>query len=249
MHLKTFLSLISAMSITASLAGIATPARADDDLLNLNDLFGHDNGRPGDNHGPKSPRVVLISLDGAKPDFIRKFIAEGVLPLNGGLAPLSLRGAVALQNVTASPSLTAVAHVAIATGSTAEPLRWLPLAAASMVLYASGTALNDVFDCEIDRAERPGRPLPSGRIGLAHGIILGLLAIAVGAIWLALRANLLTGTLTLITAFSYVAIYTPLKRYTTLATFIGAFPGAMPPLIGWVAALIWAVDRDETKQL
>ena len=52
----------------------------------------------------------------------------------------------------------------LATGSIAEPGRWLPLAAASMVLYASGTALNDVFDFEIDRAERPNRPLPSGQV-------------------------------------------------------------------------------------
>src|SRR5271163_708207 len=52
----------------------------------------------------------------------------------------------------------------LATGSFAEPMRWLPLIAASMVLYASGTALNDVFDSEIDRAERPNRPIPSGQI-------------------------------------------------------------------------------------
>ncbi len=63
--------------------------------------------------------MVLISLDGAKPDFIQKFIDEGVLPRDGGLARLSRNGAVALQNVTASPSLTAVSHIEIATGSTA----------------------------------------------------------------------------------------------------------------------------------
>ena len=48
--------------------------------------------------------------------------------------------------------------------------------------------------------------------------------------------TLLTGTLTLLTALTYVAVYTPLTRHTTLATFIGAFPGAMPPLLGWTAA-------------
>ena len=61
----------------------------------------------------------MISLDGAKPDFIQKFIEEGVLPRDGGLARLSRQGAVAMQNVTASPSLTAVSHIEIATGSTA----------------------------------------------------------------------------------------------------------------------------------
>ncbi|WP_114211101.1 heme o synthase [Acidisarcina polymorpha] len=106
------------------------------------------------------------------------------------------------------------------------------------LVSAGSSALNQALERKSDAKmiRTSDRPLPSGRINLAHGILLGLLAIAIGAVWLTLRANLLTGTLTLLTAFSYVAIYTPLKRYTPLATFIGAFPGAMPPLIGWVAA-------------
>src|SRR5262249_32255112 len=58
----------------------------------------------------------LISLDGAKPDFIQQYIASGVLPANGGLAQVS-KGVTSLRNTTASPSLTAVSHIAIATGS------------------------------------------------------------------------------------------------------------------------------------
>ena len=124
MNLKTFLSLISAMSLAASLACVAAPARADDDSDNSNRRGDsrdqdHDRDDGGNHHGRKSPQVVVISLDGAKPDFIQKFIDEGVLPRDGGLARLSRHGAVALQNVTTSPSLTAVAHIAIATGSTA----------------------------------------------------------------------------------------------------------------------------------
>ena len=112
------------MSVAVSVAGSA-PARADDnnnrgvgDLSDYGRDKDHDGDNDKDNHGHK-PRVVLISLDGAKPDFIQKFIDEGVLPRDGGLARLSRHGAVALQNVTASPSLTAVSHIAIATGSTA----------------------------------------------------------------------------------------------------------------------------------
>src|SRR6267378_4097751 len=129
MNLKSFFSLISAMSLAASLACVAAPARADHDGDDRDHGHGdsrdhdhdrdHDGDRDGDHHGRKSPRVVLISLDGAKPDFIQKFIDEGVLPRDGGLARLSRHGAVAVQNVTASPSLTAVSHIAIATGSTA----------------------------------------------------------------------------------------------------------------------------------
>lgn len=80
------------------------------------------------------------------------------------------------------------------------------------------------------------RPMVTGQIGLAHGLVLGFAAIIAGSLLLAWQANLLTGTLTLLTAVGYVAIYTPLKRITSLNTFIGAFPGALPPLIGWTAA-------------
>src|SRR4029453_7516426 len=62
-------------------------------------------------HGPwaaKPPKVVLISLDRAKPDFIQQYLRAGVLPWNGGLGRLSRDGIVAKQNITATPSLTAV---------------------------------------------------------------------------------------------------------------------------------------------
>src|SRR5262245_30067943 len=70
-------------------------------------------------HDPVVPRVILISLDGAKPQFIEKFIATHVLPSDSGLGLLRRRGSRAIQNITATPSLTAVSHLAIATGSTA----------------------------------------------------------------------------------------------------------------------------------
>jgi protoheme IX farnesyltransferase len=80
------------------------------------------------------------------------------------------------------------------------------------------------------------RPLPSGRISLAQGILAGIAVLALGSYWLLVHTNLLTVSLALLTAFTYVAVYTPLKRVTTLATFVGAFPGAMGPLLGWTAA-------------
>lgn len=113
---------MTSISLAASLAGTAAPARADQDGngrdRGSDDFHGrdHDQGR---HHGHRSPPVVLISLDGAKPNFIQQFIDEGVLPRDGGLARLSRHGAVASQNITASPSLTAVSHIEIATGSTA----------------------------------------------------------------------------------------------------------------------------------
>jgi protoheme IX farnesyltransferase len=76
----------------------------------------------------------------------------------------------------------------------------------------------------------------AGRFSLVQGLLAGLIALALGAIWLFLHTNLLTAVLALLTAFTYAAIYTPLKRITPMATFIGAFPGAMGPLLGWTAA-------------
>jgi protoheme IX farnesyltransferase len=106
------------------------------------------------------------------------------------------------------------------------------------LVSAGAGALNEALERKIDaRMKRTAdRPLASGRFSLAQGIVAGLGALALGAVWLALTTNLLTVALALLTAFTYVAIYTPLKRFTSLATFIGAFPGAMGPMLGWTAA-------------
>jgi protoheme IX farnesyltransferase len=106
------------------------------------------------------------------------------------------------------------------------------------VVTCGASALNQVLERKTDRMMRrtQNRPMAAGRISLAHGLIVGFLATFLGSLYLARATNPLTGTLTLITAVAYVAIYTPLKTVSTVNTFIGAFPGALPPLIGWTAA-------------
>ena len=106
------------------------------------------------------------------------------------------------------------------------------------VVSAGSSALNQSIERRLDAKmlRTANRPMAAGRIGLGHGIVVGLIAIIAGTLWLTRETNLITGGLTLLTAFLYVAVYTPLKRVTPLATFIGAFPGAMPPLLGWTAA-------------
>ncbi|MHB1699156.1 MAG: heme o synthase [Acidobacteriaceae bacterium] len=114
---------------------------------------------------------------------------------------------------------------------------WSTLLGIGLVSCGS-SALNQVFERRSDALMRRtlDRPLATGRISLPHGVIVGLLAIILGSLSLVWQTNPLTGFLTLLTAVCYVGVYTPLKRHTTLATFIGAFPGAMPPLLGWTAA-------------
>ncbi len=105
------------------------------------------------------------------------------------------------------------------------------------VVTLGSSALNQALERKTDLLmhRTADRPMAAGRIGLAHGLIVGFLAVFLGSLYLAITTNVLTGTLTLLTAIAYVAIYTPLKRVTVINTFIGAFPGALPPLIGWTA--------------
>jgi len=106
------------------------------------------------------------------------------------------------------------------------------------IVTCGASALNQSLERKTDRQmhRTRNRPMAAGRISLAHGLLVGFAATFLGSLYLARTTNLLTGTLTLLTAVSYVAIYTPLKQFSTLNTFIGAFPGALPPLLGWTAA-------------
>ncbi|HXU16442.1 MAG TPA: heme o synthase [Terriglobales bacterium] len=107
------------------------------------------------------------------------------------------------------------------------------------LLVASGTAtlnqwMERVWDGEMRRTAR--RPLPSGRLSSREAWVFGMLLSVAGGIYLAALVNRLSAVLAISTLLSYLLIYTPLKRRTPLCTLLGAFPGAMPTLIGWAGA-------------
>ena len=106
------------------------------------------------------------------------------------------------------------------------------------LLAAGASSLNQLLEREHDAKmhRTQDRPMPSGRLTPEAGLIIGGACAGAGLIWLALAVNLLTALLGAITLASYVFVYTPLKRVTTLNTAIGAIPGALPPLMGWTAA-------------
>ena len=118
-------------------------------------------------------------------------------------------------------------------------LRWgLVHALFGIALVSSGTAaLNEVMERDTDRQMRRTafRPLPAGRMSLVHGTLLGVVLAIGGSLYLVAFANPLTGLLTFLTSVVYLAAYTPLKRFSPLCTFVGAFPGAMPGVLGWTA--------------
>lgn len=105
-------------------------------------------------------------------------------------------------------------------------------------LVSAGTAaLNEVLERDLDSLMRrtSARPLVTGRMSLTHGLAAGLVMVIAGTEYLAFTTNLLTAFLTVATAAVYLGAYTPLKRVHPLCTFVGAFPGAMPPVLGWTA--------------
>src|SRR5437868_5866032 len=108
-----------------------------------------------------------------------------------------------------------------------------------IALVSGGTAaLNEVMEYDIDSRMRrtAQRPLPSGRMSILHASSVGIALTVGGALYLGLALNPLTGWQSHATAFVYLAAYTPLKRIHPLCTFVGAFPGAMPGVLGWTAA-------------
>jgi heme o synthase len=111
--------------------------------------------------------------------------------------------------------------------------------ALGVALLSSGIAtLNQYIERDLDRLMRrtQDRPLPSGKLTARSALVFGVSLSAVALGYLAVTVNPLSAVLGFATLASYLFIYTPLKLRTTLSTVLGAFPGAMPPFIGWVAA-------------
>ncbi len=106
-------------------------------------------------------------------------------------------------------------------------------------LAAGGSAaLNNFLERDTDAVmwRTRGRAIPSGRLQPEQVLFFGLALVALGVTILVVAANLLAAFIVLATAFLYVLVYTPMKRLTWLNTSVGAIPGALPPLTGWVAA-------------
>jgi protoheme IX farnesyltransferase len=103
---------------------------------------------------------------------------------------------------------------------------------------AAAAILNQLVERRYDALmpRTANRPLPMGRVSLVEAMALGLGCGVVGTLYLLIFVNVLTAALGAATLSSYVLIYTPLKRLTTLNTIVGAIPGALPPVMGWTAA-------------
>ncbi|MBI3636152.1 MAG: protoheme IX farnesyltransferase [Candidatus Rokubacteria bacterium] len=111
--------------------------------------------------------------------------------------------------------------------------------AVGTALAAGGTlALNQYWEREVDArmARTRSRPLPQGRLAPLEALVFGVAISVIGVGYLAVSVNVLAAVVTGAIVAMYVFVYTPLKLRTALCTLVGALPGALPPVIGWVAA-------------
>jgi heme o synthase len=107
------------------------------------------------------------------------------------------------------------------------------------LLVASGTGtLNQYIEREFDAQMRrtARRPAAAGRLKPSAVLVFGIALAGAGSAYLTATVNALASVLAVLTLLTYLFVYTPLKRQTPLCVLVGAFPGAMPPLIGWAAA-------------
>lgn len=141
------------------------------------------------------------------------------------------------------PRITAMVMVTVGIGALLGGRGELPLSIlvhallGTAMVSGGASALNQVLEREVDSRMRrtAGRPIPAGRLGAAAASGFSAALVGAGLLYLELAVNGLTALLGLAAMVSYVAVYTPLKRASSLATLVGAVPGAIPPMMGWAA--------------
>jgi protoheme IX farnesyltransferase len=141
------------------------------------------------------------------------------------------------SGITAMVAVSAASGMLVASASPAPLALWVHTLLGTALVAAGASALNQVVERDYDALMRrtAGRPIPSGRLHPDLALFCGVLLAVGGLAELAWGANLLAALLAAGTLAGYVFVYTPLKRVSSLATVVGAVPGAVPPLIGWAA--------------
>lgn len=134
--------------------------------------------------------------------------------------------------------LTAMAGYLLASSGGVNYIGLLEMSLGVALLSSGISTLNQYMERDLDALMRrtESRPLPSGKLAPLQALVFGAGLSVVAITYLAISVNALTAALGVVTFASYLFVYTPLKTRTTLSTVLGAIPGAMPPLIGWVAA-------------
>jgi len=140
--------------------------------------------------------------------------------------------------ITLMVMVTAAAGFLLASAGSVDVVRLVHALVGTGLVAAGAGVLNQVLERDVDALMRrtADRPIPAGRIDPDAALSLGVAVSVAGLAYLALTVNLLTSMLGAATLAAYLFVYTPMKRISSLATLIGAIPGAVPPMMGWTAA-------------
>lgn len=116
-------------------------------------------------------------------------------------------------------------------------LNWTILTIGGFLVTGAANGFNEIIEKDLDKLMKRtmDRPIPSGHMTTGQALVLSLI-MGIGGTYLLLRLNFPTGVLAVFSIFLYAFVYTPMKRKSPIAVFIGAIPGALPPLIGFFAA-------------
>lgn len=163
---------------------------------------------------------------------------------SGGIRPAGSPARLSDWIELTKPRLVLMAVLTTATGyqvGSGDHFSWWVLFHAclgTLLMGAGGGTLNMVMEVEPDSRMRrtANRPLPAGRLQLVPAAFFGAALSMAGVLYLAATVGVLAGALAVVALVSYVFIYTPMKQRSSLCTVVGAIPGAIPPVIGWVAA-------------
>ncbi len=109
---------------------------------------------------------------------------------------------------------------------------------AAIGITGAANIINQVIEIDLDKLMKrtANRPLPSGRLSVQEAIVWGVFLGVTSLLIFALFFNITTALLAALSTVLYGFVYTPLKRVGSIAVFVGAIPGAFPPMIGWIAA-------------
>ena len=177
---------------------------------------------------------------------MKEFVLEATseVPVAAGSEPLALREKFAAYVELTKPRITFLIALTSAAGfclGSKGQVDYVVLAHSlfGIAMLSSGIAtLNQYMERGLDSRMRRtiARPLPAGKLTPFHALIFGVALTVVAEIYLAAFVNLVTAAFGITVIVGYLLCYTPLKTRSSLSTIVGAFPGAMPPLMGWTAA-------------
>lgn len=161
---------------------------------------------------------------------------EGIMSVKQFFADLKL-----LVKMRLTMTVVFSASIAFLIGSAQQGginwANWVVLTLGGFLVTGSANGFNEIIERDLDRLMKrtSNRPLPSGRMTTGQALVLSLAMGFIGTYTL-LTLNFIAGVLSVFSIFLYAFLYTPLKRKSPIAVFVGAFPGALPPLIGYYAA-------------